>query len=60
MAQKVYTFGDGKAEGNAGMRNLLGGKGDQSAEMNLLRMPVPARIHNHNRSMHRITIPIWP
>ncbi len=41
MAQKIYTFGDGKAEGNAGMRNLLGGKGANLAEMNLLGMPVP-------------------
>ena len=41
MTKKVYTFGDGKAEGNAGMRNLLGGKGANLAEMNLLGMPVP-------------------
>jgi pyruvate,orthophosphate dikinase len=41
MAKKVYTFGDGKAEGNASMRNLLGGKGANLAEMNLLGMPVP-------------------
>ncbi|MCM1475616.1 MAG: pyruvate, phosphate dikinase [Muribaculaceae bacterium] len=41
MAQKIYTFGDGKAEGNASMRNLLGGKGANLAEMNLLGMPVP-------------------
>ncbi|MDE6295380.1 MAG: pyruvate, phosphate dikinase [Muribaculaceae bacterium] len=41
MAQKVYTFGGGKAEGNAQMRNLLGGKGANLAEMNLLGMPVP-------------------
>ena len=41
MAKKIYTFGDGKAEGNAGMRNLLGGKGANLAEMNLLGMPVP-------------------
>ncbi|MCM1291816.1 MAG: pyruvate, phosphate dikinase [Prevotella sp.] len=41
MSQKVYTFGDGKAEGNASMRNLLGGKGANLAEMNLLGMPVP-------------------
>lgn len=39
--KRVYTFGDGKAEGNAGMRNLLGGKGANLAEMNLLGMPVP-------------------
>lgn len=41
MSKKVYTFGDGKAEGNAAMRNLLGGKGANLAEMNLLGMPVP-------------------
>ncbi len=39
--KRVYTFGDGKAEGNATMRNLLGGKGANLAEMNLLGMPVP-------------------
>ena len=32
----VYTFGDGKAEGKADMRNLLGGKGANLAEMNLI------------------------
>lgn len=37
--KRVYTFGDGKAEGNAEMRNLLGGKGANLAEMNLLGMP---------------------
>ena len=37
----VYTFGDGKAEGNAKMKNLLGGKGANLAEMNLLGIPVP-------------------
>jgi pyruvate,orthophosphate dikinase len=41
MANKVYLFGDGKAEGNAQMRDLLGGKGANLAEMNLLGMPVP-------------------
>ncbi len=41
MAKKIYTFGDGKAEGKADMRNLLGGKGANLAEMNLLGMPVP-------------------
>lgn len=41
MAKKIYTFGGGKAEGNASMRNLLGGKGANLAEMNLLGMPVP-------------------
>ena len=41
MSKTIYTFGDGKAEGNALMRNLLGGKGANLAEMNLLGMPVP-------------------
>ena len=38
----VYFFGDGKAEGNADMRNLLGGKGANIAEMVNLGMPVPS------------------
>ncbi|PVE21179.1 pyruvate, phosphate dikinase [Microvirga sp. KLBC 81] len=37
----VYTFGDGKAEGQAGMKNLLGGKGANLAEMSNLGLPVP-------------------
>src|SRR5262249_46100672 len=37
----VYTFGDGKAEGRAGMRGLLGGKGAGLAEMANLGLPVP-------------------
>jgi pyruvate,orthophosphate dikinase len=37
----VYTFGDGKAEGEAGMKNLLGGKGANLAEMCNLGLPVP-------------------
>ena len=39
--KRVYTFGDGKAEGDASMRNLLGGKGANLAEMNLMGVPVP-------------------
>ena len=38
----VYSFGNGKAEGKAEMKNLLGGKGANLAEMNLLGLPVPA------------------
>src|SRR5215208_1695819 len=41
MAKWVYTFGDGKAEGRADMRNLLGGKGANLAEMANLGLPVP-------------------
>ncbi|MCE3254881.1 MAG: pyruvate, phosphate dikinase [Rickettsiaceae bacterium] len=37
----VYSFGDGKAEGDASMKNLLGGKGANLAEMCKLGLPVP-------------------
>ena len=39
--KRVYTFGNGKAEGKADMKNLLGGKGANLAEMNLIGVPVP-------------------
>jgi len=39
--KRVYTFGNGKAEGKASMKNLLGGKGANLAEMNLIGVPVP-------------------
>ena len=43
MAKKyVYFFGGGKAEGKADMKNLLGGKGANLAEMSNLGIPVPA------------------
>ena len=41
MSKWVYTFGNGKAEGDASMRNLLGGKGANLAEMNVVGLPVP-------------------
>ena len=41
MTKWVYSFGDGKAEGNAEMLNLLGGKGANLAEMSNLGIPVP-------------------
>ncbi len=43
MAKKkyVYTFGDGKAEGNSNLKELLGGKGANLAGMNLIGVPVP-------------------
>jgi len=40
--KRVYTFGNKTAEGNAEMKNLLGGKGANLAEMCLLGLPVPA------------------
>ena len=42
MKKNIYLFGDGKAEGNAQMKALLGGKGANLAEMNLIGIPVPA------------------
>jgi pyruvate, orthophosphate dikinase len=41
MTKWVYAFGDGAAEGAAGMKNLLGGKGANLAEMSNLGLPVP-------------------
>src|SRR5262249_21742911 len=41
MTKWVYGFGDGKAEGKAEMRDLLGGKGANLAEMSNLGLPVP-------------------
>src|SRR6476620_8825189 len=41
MSKWVYVFGDGAAEGRAGDRNLLGGKGANLAEMCALGLPVP-------------------
>ncbi|MBN2042144.1 MAG: pyruvate, phosphate dikinase [Spirochaetes bacterium] len=42
MTKRVYSFGDGKADGKAEMKNLLGGKGANLAEMSSLGIPVPA------------------
>ncbi|HRQ30067.1 MAG TPA: pyruvate, phosphate dikinase [Saprospiraceae bacterium] len=39
--KRVYTFGNKQAEGDASMKNLLGGKGANLAEMNLVGIPVP-------------------
>ena len=41
MQSWVYSFGDGQADGRAAMRNLLGGKGANLAEMSSLGLPVP-------------------
>ena len=40
-AKYVYFFGDGKAEGRGDMKNLLGGKGANLAEMTAIGLPVP-------------------
>jgi pyruvate, orthophosphate dikinase len=42
MEKHVYTFGKGTAEGDRGMKQLLGGKGANLAEMSVIGLPVPA------------------
>ena len=41
VLKRVYFFGNGKAEGNAAMKDLLGGKGANLADMTLVPLPVP-------------------
>ncbi|MEN9874841.1 MAG: hypothetical protein RL186_1738, partial [Pseudomonadota bacterium] len=41
MSKLVYSFGAGHADGDAGMKNVLGGKGANLAEMNKIGLPVP-------------------
>jgi hypothetical protein len=50
MAKWVYTFGDGKAEGRADLRDLLGGKGANLAEMANLGLPVPPGLPSRPKS----------
>ena len=52
MTKWVFTFGDGKAEGQAGMRDLLGGKGANLAEMSNLGLPVPPGFTIIDRPVH--------
>ena len=46
----VYLF----SEGNGKMRELLGGKGANLAEMTNLGMPVPQGFHHHDRGLHTV------
>ncbi|MCY4191704.1 MAG: hypothetical protein OXD42_10370, partial [Rhodospirillaceae bacterium] len=41
MKKWIYSFGDGKADGDSTMRHLLGGKGANLAEMSSIGLPVP-------------------
>ena len=41
MVTYLYNFGNGKADGNASMKDLLGGKGANLAEMTNINLPVP-------------------
>ena len=47
----VYSFGAGKAEGKSDMKGLLGGKGANLAEMSVIGIPVPPRVHDHHRGL---------
>ena len=46
--KRVYTFGNGQAEGKADMRNLLGGKGANLAENESDRCSGTSRFYNNN------------
>src|SRR5499427_4377140 len=66
MAKFVYFFGAGKAEGSSVMRNLLGGKGCELAEMTNLGIPVPPGFTittqawaHYNRSNHTMPDGLW-
>ena len=48
----VYTFGDGKAEGKAELKELLGGKGAESRRDGQSRPAGAARLHHHDRGLH--------
>ena len=54
MTKWVYSFGAGHNEGGADMRNLLGGKGANLAEMASDRPAGPARLHAHHRGLHGV------
>ena len=52
MPKYVYYFGNGKAEGKSEMKNLLGGKGANLAEMTNIGLPGAGRVHDLYRSVH--------
>ena len=54
MTKWVYSFGAGHNEGRADMKNLLGGKGANLAEMASIGLPGAARLHPHHRGLHRV------
>ena len=50
----IYAWGDGRAEGDGSMKDLLGGKGAGLAEMTNAGPPDPARLHDHDRGLQRL------
>ena len=51
MNKWVYSFGAGRAEGEAKLKNLLGGKGANLAEMNNIGITSSSRVYNYYRSL---------
>ena len=51
MAKWVYSFGADKTDGNATMKELLGGKGANLAEMSNLGLPVPPGFYHRDRCL---------
>ena len=54
--QHVYLFADGRADGDASMRDLLGGKGANLAEMANLGLPVPPGLQSQLTSVRRFRL----
>ena len=52
MTNWIYSFGEGSADGRAEMKNLLGGKGANLAEIESSRAAGAARLHHHHRGLH--------
>ena len=52
MTKWVYNFGAGVNDGSAALRNLLGGKGANLAEMASIGLAGAARFHHHHRGLH--------
>ena len=50
----VYSFGGDEADGNARLRNLLGSKGANLAEMTNMGLPVPPRLHHNHRTLQQL------
>ena len=50
----IYAWGEGTAEGNGEMKDLLGGKGAGLAEMTIAGLPTPPGLHDHDRGLQRL------
>ncbi len=57
VSKRTFFFGGGKADGTTEMKNLLGGKGANLAEMAQHRPAGAARLHDHDRGLHLLLRP---